>query len=188
MYHIFLFILSRISLFLISQTQWIVCTLFRQILKHKIDGIRRISSHPLLPLCEYIYYNLSRIQRLTIQRLSIYYDCPKIIEDFISNVMCLFSFCICDDVRFDRIAGWFCIFMGMGTSDGSRNSESARHFRQSDPRAIFTTRQQVRSSRFWRPSEFVSSSMSGRNGSTILCKNLRIPFKMLLLKVSLVHC
>jgi hypothetical protein len=30
--------------------------LLQQILKHKIDGIRRISSHPLLPLCKFDFY------------------------------------------------------------------------------------------------------------------------------------
>lgn len=94
------------------------------------------------------------------------------------------------DSRLDRITGWLCIFMGVGTSDGSRDSKSAWHFRQGDPRAILTTRQQVWRGRFRWSSESVSSGVSGRNGSTILRKNFHIPLKVLkepLLKVLFIY-
>lgn len=110
-------------------------------------------------------------------------------EDFTSNItyFSLFFLFMYGDARLDRITGWLCIFMGVGTSNGSRNSESAWHFRQGDPRAILTARQQIWRCRFRWSSESVSSGMSGRNSSTIFRKNFRIPLKVLLLKVSLVY-
>lgn len=91
----------------------------------------------------------------------------------------MFVIFLCGDTRLNWIAGWFCIVMGVGTSDGGRYSKSTWHFRQSNSRAILSARQQVRRGWFRWPFESVSSGLPGRNGSTVLRKNLTICLKKL---------
>lgn len=104
----------------------------------------------------------------------------KLLKSF--KVINMFVILLCGDTRFNRFARWFCIVMGMGTSDGRRYSESTWHFCQSNPRAILSAWQQVRRGWFRWPAESVSSGLSRRDGSTILCKNLVINLKYTLKK------
>lgn len=114
-----------------------------QVLKHKVDGIRRICSHPLLPLCEY----------LTALRFYIV---------FIILFLC----------RFDRWSGRFRAIVGMGPLPAGGHSAPARHLRQGHQGALLSARQQVWRGRFgWEP-KFVAGRAFGKCHAAVLRKYL----------------